>query len=84
MSKELRDKLSEIHKGMKIHTKERKEYLSNKWSGEGNPNSKKIVGPDGTVYSSIKECSDKTGIYYGTLSKWIKNKPEKGYKVYKG
>lgn len=33
--------------------------------------------PDGSVYESIRECSEKTGIPQTTLKNWIHNKPEK-------
>lgn len=41
---------------------------------------KPIQGPDGTVYSSINECSKLTKHSKRTIRSWIKNFPEKGYK----
>ena len=42
--------------------------------------SKPIIGPDGTVYSSIRDCSRKTGHQRKTITNWIKNQPQRGYK----
>ena len=38
------------------------------------------MSPDGTIYSSLKDCSEAIGKDRHTISKWIKNKPEKGFK----
>lgn len=51
-------------------------------SGEKIYNSKQVIGPDGTIYGSIEECSRATKHTWNTLTNWIKNKPEKGYKYY--
>lgn len=42
--------------------------------------SKPIIGPDGTEYKSIRDCRRKTGHQRKTITDWIKNKPQKGYK----
>lgn len=44
------------------------------------PRSKKIIGPTGKIYQSMKECSNSTGHDRHTILDWIKHKPEKGYK----
>lgn len=41
---------------------------------------KKVQGPDGTVYESMKECYEKTGHDRHTILEWIRNNPEKGYR----
>lgn len=41
---------------------------------------KKVQGPDGTVYNSMKECYEKTGHDRHTVLEWIRNHPEKEYK----
>lgn len=58
----------------------RKERYSRK--GKDTYNSRKIQGPDGTIYVSMSECERKTGHTWNTISKWIKNHPEKGFKFY--
>lgn len=45
-----------------------------------NKSLKKVMSPDGTIYSSLKDCSEAIGKDRHTISKWIKNKPEKGFK----
>lgn len=41
---------------------------------------KKVIGPDGTVYNSQKECANSLNIGVTTLKRWILNKPEKGFR----
>ena len=50
-----------------------------KESYETHPRAKKIIGPDGTVYRSISECSRLTGHDRHAIAKWILNNPEKGF-----
>lgn len=50
-------------------------YIEEKKSGI------KIQGPDGKLYSSLRECSEETGHSRKSIRNWIKNKPEKGYKI---
>lgn len=40
-----------------------------------------VEGPDGTIYNSIVECSEKTGIPQTTIKNWINSNPDKGYKI---
>ena len=42
--------------------------------------SHKVVGPDGIIYSSIHDCSKRTGHQRKTITNWIKNNPEKGFR----
>ena len=42
---------------------------------------KKIKGPDGTIYNNLTDCSKKTGYYKTTISRWIKNNPNKGFSL---
>ena len=46
------------------------------------PRQKKIIGPDGTIYKSMKECAEKTKHDRHTIRDWINNNPEKGYAYY--
>lgn len=84
--------LSKIHTGKKIHTEERKQYLSKRWSinnprknmdmtGKNNPSSIAVIGPDGLKHESIKRAATFYNISYDKLRNWIKNNPEKGFKV---
>ena len=41
---------------------------------------KKVQGPDGTIYNSMKECSEFTKHDRHTIVDWIRYKPEKGFK----
>lgn len=43
------------------------------------PRARKVIGPDGTIYSSITECASKTGHDRHAISEWIKSNPQKGY-----
>ena len=40
-----------------------------------------IMGPDGAIYNSIKECSKINNIPETTLKNWIHNLPQKGYSI---
>lgn len=74
-SQETKNKLSKSHKG-----KKRTEESLNKVRGKNSFMSKKVIGPDGTIYNSIKECSEIVGIPQTTLKNYMNNKPEKGFK----
>ncbi len=39
-----------------------------------------VQGPDGIIYESLSDCSRRLNIPIATLSRWVKNKPEKGFK----
>lgn len=41
----------------------------------------KIKGPDGTIYSSLRKCSELIGHTRGSIRNWIKNYPEKGFSL---
>ena len=51
----------------------------NKISGENAFTAKKIVGPNGEIYNTIKDACKKAGCTDTTLRSWIKKHPEKGY-----
>lgn len=79
-SDEHRKKLSESHKkplSEKAYTKllESREKLK----GGNNPASKRVIGPDGTIYSTVKEVLEIIGIK-SNLKRWISRHPEKGFK----
>lgn len=70
-NKKLRKHLTEEHR-KKISISVRKNISNNKT----------IVGPDGTIYSSMSQCAEIIGINRCTLRDWIKNHPEKGFSVH--
>lgn len=43
------------------------------------PRAKKVKGPNGIIYDSLSDCSNKTGHDRHAISKWIKTNPERGY-----
>lgn len=42
---------------------------------------KVIIGPNNDKYESLRLCSEKYGYSISTISKWIKNYPEKGFYI---
>lgn len=95
VSESTRRKLSKIHKGKLVSIKTRQKLREialarpprseevKKKISEHSAFSKKIVGPDNTVYNSYADCSRKTGIPESTLKYWTGHKPEKGFKLLK-
>lgn len=43
---------------------------------------KKVIDSNGVIYKSIKDCANKTKHTKKTISDWIHNHPEKGFKFY--
>jgi hypothetical protein len=41
--------------------------------------SRKVKGPDGTIYENLKDCSLATRHSTSTIRSWIKNFPDKGF-----
>lgn len=86
-----KDEFSKEQLGKEISESHRKNlsksHIGNKLSEDTKNKLKKsryhctVEGPNGDIYSSIVECSKKTGIAQTTLKDWIKNRPEKGYKI---
>lgn len=83
-SKETKEILSKKHLGLKIHTEERKEFLRKRWiennpnkgkdmSSGNNPSAKPVLGPDGTIYPTIKECAKQLNRGVDTIRNWCKN-----------
>lgn len=48
--------------------------------GKDNFQSRRIQGPDGTIYDSISECAEKNNKSKNGIKSWIYNYPEKGFK----
>lgn len=44
--------------------------------------SRKVIGPDGTIYPSLVKCAKAIGRTKGTVKRWIEKFPEKGFKYY--
>lgn len=51
-------------------------------SGGNNPAAKKVIGPDGTIYDCLTDAGKDYGVTRKTISRWIKNHPEKGFRFY--
>ena len=78
-TEEARKKMSENLKGEKhpLFGKHLSESTKNKLSkAHNNP----IMGPDGTVYDSVKDAAKKLKIHRGTLFRYLRENPEKGWK----
>lgn len=89
-SKETKDKISKANKGRLVGDKNPmfnvrltgdKNPMYGKF-GKDHPAAKKIVGPDGVVYECLNDCAKHFNLDRHTITKWIKNKPEKGFKYY--
>lgn len=63
-------------------SEETRKKLSTANSKSNNPNSKKVVDPNGIIYGTLQEISEKYGVDRSTMRKWIKNHPEKGFRFY--
>ena len=49
--------------------------------GGNHPASKKVVDPTGKIFDCLNDCAKEHNIDRHTLRKWIKFKPEKGFKL---
>ena len=81
VSEETRHKLSELNKGEKNfmygkkHTDEWKRKVSEKLSGRNSKSNKKVIGPDGTIYYSIREAAEKNPhLSYNAISDRLRGK----------
>lgn len=63
-------------------SEETRKKLSISNSKSNNPNSKKVIDPNGIIYGTLQEISEKYGVDRSTMRKWIKNHPEKGFRFY--
>lgn len=81
-SKETKEKMKEAWKSRREIgvSSETRNKLSKSLKGK---NSKKVQGPDGTIYNSITEASQILHVDRNTLRNWINKFPEKGYKILK-
>lgn len=77
-------KFSEEHKRkLSLAGKKRKlsEFAKKAISGEKSLHSRKVIDPKGRIFNSVKECAEFYKVNPNTISeKWIKKKPEKGFK----
>lgn len=91
LSEETRKKISESQIGKKrlfseTHKRNISRSLTGKHLSEKTKKKlslifgKKVIGPDGTIYNSQKECANSLNIGVTTLRRWILDKPEKGFK----
>lgn len=79
MSEETKKKLSETRKRI-MNDDLRKKYSEAAKKRGFRGKTKKVLGPDGTIYVSTEECSRQNNVSSGTIRNWIKNHPEKGFK----
>lgn len=85
-SEETKRKISKANSGennpfyKKSHSEEVKKKISEHNKGIIPKNAKPVMDPIGNIYSSIKKCSIAVNVPVTTLSRWIKEHPEKGYK----
>lgn len=79
LSEEHKRKISESEKG-RIITDEHREKIRQANLKNRHLWTKKVQGPDGTIYDSLKDCYTSLGKSKKTLMRWIKNNPEKGYR----
>lgn len=79
MSEETKKKLSDTRKNIMTDDLRKKYSESAKKRGFCGP-TKKVQGPDGTVYESTEECARQHNVTSGTIRYWIRKHPEKGYK----
>lgn len=78
-TKEHREKLSIAQKKRKV-TEETKQKLRDWYKTHTCPHAKRVVGPFGEIYNSLKECAVSVGKSSSAVLLWIKHHPEKGYK----
>ncbi len=62
-------------------TRKRKADLCKSRSGAKHPNSKKIIDPNGNIFSSITECAKNHNMTRENLSYIIHHNPSKGFKL---
>ena len=82
-SEEERKELSLKRKGKPLSAKAYKSLIESRkkyMTGGNNPSSKRIEGPDGTIYPTVKEAAKSIGINRTHVKEWINKHPEKGYK----
>lgn len=69
-------KMSRSHKGMglgRVMSKDARQKISNSKKN-------KVIGPDGTVYESVKDAARAIGVGRDVMSRYINHRPEKGFK----
>lgn len=78
-SKEWRENISKAKTGKpgRKHTD-----ITRKKMSDNSKNKVKVIDPNGVIYDSITLCSKNYRVDRSTLRKWIKKRPEKGFKYY--
>ena len=88
LSDETKEKISVANKG-KL-TGEKNPMYGIRLTGEKNPMygkyggnhpaSKRVIDSEGNIFECLNDCAKYHNHYRQTISKWIKNKPEKGFR----
>lgn len=79
LTEEHKRKISESEKG-RVITPEHREKIRQANLKNRSKWTKRVQGPDGTIYNSLKECYTSVGKSKKTMMRWIHQHPEKGYK----
>lgn len=66
--------ISESHKGKKLSESTKKKVSENSITR------RKVIGPNGEIYETIRECAKALNVSVSTIKSKIKNHPEEGYK----
>ena len=69
----------DINTKRKTHSEDHKKKISETLK-KNSKSFKKVQGPDGITYRSMKECSEHFKHDRHVILKWIRNNPEKGFK----
>lgn len=65
-SEEHKKNISETHKGKKLSDSAKRAL-----SGGNNGSARRVIGPDGVIYESVKDCAESNGLRYSTLYSWL-------------
>lgn len=79
LTEEHRHKISMSGKG-RVFSEEHKEKIRQANFKNRHIWTKRVQGPDGTIYESLKDCYTSIGKSKKTVMRWVNYRPEKGYK----
>ena len=79
LTEEHKLKISRSEKG-RVFSEEHKEKIRQTNLKNRHIWTKRVQGPDGTIYESLKDCYTSIGKSKKTVMRWVNYRPEKGYK----